>query len=414
MEVIILFFSFFISCTHKEPTYIEEYCEDTSSISDTDFDLETLSYSENIGSISYYKMKLTFLGDIFWGRGIDRRAKKAKSPEKFPFEYLYEFQKQTKENWIANLECPITKETLPYESLVEKLKFYCDPRYLKEVEKYFDIFSLANNHTKNMEEYNGLEQTRTYLENHHIQFFGHYDNSTVDDICEIVDVLVEPIDTEGYPYVSIFEDDSLKVIPIALCGYHNVYRLPTQKELDTIAKYSKYFITIVMPHQGEEYQIEENKWQRSVFRSMIDRNADAVIGGHTHSIQGLELYNGKPIAYSLGNFIFDQTFSTDVRRGLIFSMNLTIPAEQDFIFAQSYLEHCREFKDSCWDLVSALNLPKLEYESSYDVQVRKMARLQTRKSTGTEEKQALKQARWFAFQKTVALWNEGNTTSEKK
>ena len=39
--------------------------------------------------------------------------------------------------------------------------------------------------------------------------------------------------------------------------------------------------------------------------------ADAVIAGHTHCPQGYETYNGKPIIYSMGNFLFKNTEKTD-------------------------------------------------------------------------------------------------------
>jgi hypothetical protein len=40
------------------------------------------------------------------------------------------------------------------------------------------------------------------------------------------------------------------------------------------------------------------------FRSFIDAGADAVIGHHAHTVQGMELYRGKPIIFNLGNFLF--------------------------------------------------------------------------------------------------------------
>ena len=45
--------------------------------------------------------------------------------------------------------------------------------------------------------------------------------------------------------------------------------------------------------------------QRQLARLMIDHGADAVVGGHPHVTQGAETYRGKPIIYSLGNFVFD-------------------------------------------------------------------------------------------------------------
>jgi poly-gamma-glutamate synthesis protein (capsule biosynthesis protein) len=44
---------------------------------------------------------------------------------------------------------------------------------------------------------------------------------------------------------------------------------------------------------------------------MIDSGADGVIGSHPHVLQGFEYYKGKPIAYSLGNFLFPNYIKGD-------------------------------------------------------------------------------------------------------
>ncbi len=50
--------------------------------------------------------------------------------------------------------------------------------------------------------------------------------------------------------------------------------------------------------------------------------AEAVIGHHPHVVQDIELYKGVPIFYSLGNFIFDQYYSTEVQEGLWVEMEV--------------------------------------------------------------------------------------------
>ena len=50
--------------------------------------------------------------------------------------------------------------------------------------------------------------------------------------------------------------------------------------------------------------------QRQLARLMIDAGADAVVGGHPHVIQDTEVYRGRPILYSLGNFLGYKVFST--------------------------------------------------------------------------------------------------------
>lgn len=61
---------------------------------------------------------------------------------------------------------------------------------------------------------------------------------------------------------------------------------------------------VVYVHWGVEYQSMPEEYQRELARAYIDAGADAVIGSHPHVLQGMEYYQGKPIFYSLGNFIF--------------------------------------------------------------------------------------------------------------
>ena len=46
--------------------------------------------------------------------------------------------------------------------------------------------------------------------------------------------------------------------------------------------------------------------QRSTGKEYLDAGADAVIGAHSHCLQGMEYYKGKPILYSLGNYWFNE------------------------------------------------------------------------------------------------------------
>lgn len=63
---------------------------------------------------------------------------------------------------------------------------------------------------------------------------------------------------------------------------------------------------IVLPHAGVEYMdVPLPEW-RDIYKSLIDAGADAVIASHPHVPQGFEMYVGKPIFYSLGNFVFEK------------------------------------------------------------------------------------------------------------
>lgn len=74
-------------------------------------------------------------------------------------------------------------------------------------------------------------------------------------------------------------------------------------------------LLIVSYHFGDEYQTEPNARQKELARLAIDRGAQLVIGHHPHVVQPVERYRDGLIAYSLGNFIFDQYFSPETMTG---------------------------------------------------------------------------------------------------
>ena len=55
---------------------------------------------------------------------------------------------------------------------------------------------------------------------------------------------------------------------------------------------------------------------------MIDEGAALVVGGHPHVTQGAEIYKGKPIIYSLGNFVFDGFDYPEAQRGWLLRLKL--------------------------------------------------------------------------------------------
>jgi poly-gamma-glutamate synthesis protein (capsule biosynthesis protein) len=62
---------------------------------------------------------------------------------------------------------------------------------------------------------------------------------------------------------------------------------------------------IVIVHGGNEFYELPSPRTRKLYRYMIDLGADTVIAHHTHALSGFEIYNGKPVFYGLGNFIYD-------------------------------------------------------------------------------------------------------------
>ncbi len=79
----------------------------------------------------------------------------------------------------------------------------------------------------------------------------------------------------------------------------------------------------VFVHWGAEYTHVPSDRQRSLAHAFIDAGADLVIGAHPHVVQPVEIYNGKVIFYSLGNFVFDQNFSFATMHGLMVGVDWT-------------------------------------------------------------------------------------------
>jgi poly-gamma-glutamate synthesis protein (capsule biosynthesis protein) len=67
-------------------------------------------------------------------------------------------------------------------------------------------------------------------------------------------------------------------------------------------------VLIVFVHHGMEFLLTPSPDSVQGCRAAIDAGADAVIGHHPHVVQGVEMYRGKPIFYSLGNFLFDSDY----------------------------------------------------------------------------------------------------------
>lgn len=75
-------------------------------------------------------------------------------------------------------------------------------------------------------------------------------------------------------------------------------------------------LVIVFPHWGAEYQDKPFPAQQRIARDIIDAGADMIIGNHAHWAAAMEVYEGKPIWYALGNFVFDQTWSEPTMEGI--------------------------------------------------------------------------------------------------
>ena len=82
-------------------------------------------------------------------------------------------------------------------------------------------------------------------------------------------------------------------------------------------------LVIVFPHWGVEYSATTTALQRRLAHAAVDAGADLVIGSHTHWAGGMEVYKGRPIFYSLGDFVFNITRSEQTEESVVLELTFS-------------------------------------------------------------------------------------------
>jgi len=81
-------------------------------------------------------------------------------------------------------------------------------------------------------------------------------------------------------------------------------------------------VLIVSVHWGGEYQAAPSPRQRTIAAKLAAAGADLIVGHGPHVLQRATWVKGTPVAYSLGNFLFDQPYPADCRWGAILRVTL--------------------------------------------------------------------------------------------
>ncbi len=84
-------------------------------------------------------------------------------------------------------------------------------------------------------------------------------------------------------------------------------------------------ILVAFVHWGEEWHFQPTDDQRLAARDMIDAGFDLVIGSHVHVLNPAEIYQGKLIAYSLGN-VLSAFEPLEVRTSAVLDVDLGVPS----------------------------------------------------------------------------------------
>jgi poly-gamma-glutamate synthesis protein (capsule biosynthesis protein) len=262
---------------------VDEILEDKSSIEDVTLNNKTINI------LSFGDMML----DRYIRRFIDNKGITT------IFENITPIIKN-KDMVVANLEGSISNFP-PKPLQPNNVQFTFDPKVTPELKKLgFTHFSLANNHSRDFGT-EGIKQTKEFLDKEGIKYFGDSNNK-----------------------ISLSYIQDLDGFKIGLIGYHELFNPDTTstiQEIKNIQDQSDFII--VYPHWGIEYKTLFSKSQQEKAYQFIDAGADAIIGAHPHVIQPIEIYKNKAIFYSLGNFVFDQTFSQNTQQGLAVNISLT-------------------------------------------------------------------------------------------
>lgn len=223
-------------------------------------------------------------GDIMLGRSVMGTSLKRNNPN-YPFEKVFEVMKDT-DITFSNLENPVI-EKCPTSN--DGFVFCTDPKMISGLNYAgIDIVNLANNHTKNYGQ-DGLIQTEEYLTNSGINYVG-VDNLIIKDI-------------NGMKF--------------GFLGFDFVIKRPADSDFNLIKDSDKKVdVLIVMVHWGVEYKSIPTTSQKEIAQSLISSGSDVIVGTHPHWVQTIEYIDGKPVFYSLGNFIFDQSWSEETKKGL--------------------------------------------------------------------------------------------------
>jgi len=223
-------------------------------------------------------------GDIMLGRTVTSISL-AKEDPKYPFEKVAAVMRKADISF-GNLEAPIVTDC-PKSEVGFK---FCADSGLVEGLKFagVDVVSIANNHSGNYGA-KGISETEDYLKEAGIDLVGS-DNLVIKEV-------------NGAKF--------------GFLGFDFVDKIPQSSDYQLVRDSdSKVDVLVVMPHWGTEYTAVAGEFQQETARSLIDAGADVVAGSHPHWVQNIEYINERPVFYSLGNFIFDQPWSEETKKGL--------------------------------------------------------------------------------------------------
>lgn len=183
----------------------------------------------------------------------------------------------------------------------------CSPEYVPLAKANNNtIAALANNHACDYGS-DGMKDTIKHLKDAGITPMGAGENEADAHKAVTQNVNGRNITVLNYMDSNNFAEYDYQALPYAngsSPGYSAYNSADAQKQISEARGNGSDFVIVYM-HFGNEYSMSPNQDQEKIAHELIDYGADVVVGAHPHVPQGIEMYKGKPIFYSLGDFIFD-------------------------------------------------------------------------------------------------------------
>lgn len=256
-------------------------------------------------------VRMMFVGDMMFDRGVESSVNRNFDGD---FGKLFENLEILKEADVVfgNLEGPVSDKGRNVGSIYS---FRMDPVILPILKEYgFDMVSFANNHVGDYSQA-AFEDTLSRLAENNISYTGAGWNKSDVSKVKIIEKNGIKIGFLGFtdvgPNWMEAKESSAGILLASDPNFSNII---------TEAK-AQADVLITSFHWGAEY-VPFNNRQQTLAHRAVDAGADMVIGHHPHVMQDFETYNDKLIAYSLGNFIFDQYFSNETMEGMLLDITL--------------------------------------------------------------------------------------------
>ena len=258
---------------------------------------------------------ILFAGDIMLTRGVAGKVERfGEGDYTYPFVYITDVL-QSADIAFANLEGPISSRGKNQGSIYS---FRMEPKVIAGLTfAGFDVLSVANNHIWDWGS-DALEDTLNILEVNNIIPVGAGRNYAEANTAKTVALGNTKIAFLAYTNLMPQSLQAIKDAP----GLSEFNFLAITERIKK-AK-AENDIVVVSLHWGEEYEPYPTASERETAHAFVDAGADLIIGHHSHVVRDVERYVPALdanrvgwIAYSLGNFVFDQNFSEETMRGLL-------------------------------------------------------------------------------------------------